>query len=1160
MNRIPIPAFLIAAAFLAPSLRARALPGNERPNIIVIVTDDQRWDALGYSGNPLIQTPHMDQLARDGIYFSQALVSTPICSASRASVFTGVHERTHRYTFRTGPIQERFMALSYPKLLKDAGYETAFYGKFGVTYENASELFDRYESYDRNNRFGDRRGYFYKTLEGDTVHLTRYTGQQALDYLEEAESGKPFCLSLSFSAPHAHDRAEDQYFWQDETSPLYEDLEMPGPYHAEDADFNRLPQKVREGFNRVRWHWRYDSPEKYQHSIKGYYRMIAGVDLEIDKIRQKLKERKLDKNTVIILMGDNGYFLGERQLAGKWLMYEHSIRVPMIIYDPRHKGGRTVDEMALNIDLPATIVDLAGLAPPAAYQGLSLRPFLENSAGSLERDTVLIEHLWEFEHIPPSEGLRTGDWKYLRYVNDRSAEELYHLAQDPEELQDLSGQPGHRKRLLEFREQCDRLGRRFSDPGMQLPDGLRVEYLRDPHLAPVRDSLPEFSWQVPASAKKQQAYQILVASSEDLLNMNQGDLWDSKEVRSGLSTNIEYAGTPLEEGKSYFWKLRIWDADNRLTDYSEAQQFTTGSFGTGISTPNRFISERIQPVSIQRIGAGVFLADFGKDAFGKLELNFQGRVKGTLTIRLGEKLENGRIDRKPGGTIRYQEVQVQADPEPGSQVIELPPDRRNTGPRAIALPDSFGVIMPFRYVEIEGVDKLGAGDLCQIAYFQFFDGQSSHFTSSDTLLNQIWELCKYSMKATSFAGLYVDGDRERIPYEADAYINQLSHYAVDAEYAMARQTIEYFMDHPTWPTEWLLHTVMMVYQDYYYTGDTELLRHYYEPLKVKTLLALARADGLISVNSPAMTGEYMLELGFADSTQRLRDIVDWPSASFQSGGKKNRQQGERDGYEMVPVNTVVNAFFYHNMVLMAELAAVAGTPADEDFFHMMAARVKHTVNTLLFDPENRAYLDGEGSEHQALHASMMPLAFGMVNPQHVPAVADHIKSRGMACSVYGAQYLLEALYLAGEAPYALQLMTATHDRSWWNMIRTGSTITTEAWDLKYKPNQDWNHAWGAAPGNIIPRYMWGIRPGAPGFAAVMIDPQLNGLESSEIVHPTLRGSIACSYEKVHDRLSRYRIELPGNMVSRSPTSKYRKVFSTRTGRRDLKSSVKIPRW
>jgi hypothetical protein len=163
---------------------------------------------------------------------------------------------------------------------------------------------------------------------------------------------------------------------------------------------------------------------------------------------------------------------------------------------------------------------------------------------------------------------------------------------------------------------------------------------------------------------------------------------------------------------------------------------------------------------------------------------------------------------------------------------------------------------------------------------------------------------------------------------------------------------------------------------------------------------------------------------------------------------------------------------------------------------------------------------------------MLPLAFGIVPDAYRKQVVDYVKTRGMGCSVYGAQFLMEGLYKAGAADYALELMTATHDRSWYNMIQGGSTISWEAWDLKYKPNQDWNHAWGAAPANIVPRYLWGIQPGTPGFGVAIIKPQMASLKTSSIVVPTIRGQIKAEYRKVGDRLSNYTLEIPANMVAR----------------------------
>ena len=162
---------------------------GEKPNIIFILTDDQRFNALHYAGNGIIQTPEMDKLAETGAYFSHAIVTTPICAASRASIFSGLHERTHKYTFQTGDIRSEFMEVAYPKLLKDAGYYTGFFGKFGVNFPEKEKLFDVIDDYDRNGQFPDRRGYYYKKLDGDTVHLTRYTGQQALDFIDNAPAG-----------------------------------------------------------------------------------------------------------------------------------------------------------------------------------------------------------------------------------------------------------------------------------------------------------------------------------------------------------------------------------------------------------------------------------------------------------------------------------------------------------------------------------------------------------------------------------------------------------------------------------------------------------------------------------------------------------------------------------------------------------------------------------------------------------------------------------------------------------------------------------------------------------------------------------------------------------------------------------------------------------
>lgn len=1122
---------LVATLFSLNCINAQK-KGGDKPNIIFILTDDQRFDAIGYVGNPYVVTPEMDNLASTGTYFKTAVASTPICAASRASIWTGLYERSHNYNFQTGNIREEYMNNAYPQLLKNNGYYTGFFGKFGVKYDGFKSQFDVYDDYDRETKYKDKRGYFYKTIDKDTVHLTRYTGQQALDFIEEAPLNKPFCLSLSFSAPHAHDPAEEQYFWQKESDDLLANTTIPGPDLADDKYFNILPKFVRDGFNRLRWTWRYDTPQKYQHSLKGYYRMISEIDTEIAKIRAKLKEKGLDKNTVIILMGDNGYFLGERQLAGKWLMYDNSIRVPLIINDPRVQKHQDVNSMVLNIDVPSTIADLAGLKQPESWQGKSLLPVVNNETNTINRDTILIEHIWDFSEIPPSEGVRTNEWKYFRYVNDKSVEELYNLKKDSKEVKNLIGNKKYKAVADKLRAKLDELIKENSDAYRAAPIDLTVELIREPESdVKIFDLKPEFGWTVPLGSKFQGAYQILVSSNEKDINNNIGNVWDSGQVRSSLSTNVEYKGKELEIGKTYFWKVRIWDEENRLVDYSKVQKFTTGKSDSYIiSTENKYNVEKIKPVKFEKRGATYFM-DFGKAAFATLNFTYKAETPHTLTVRIGEMVdEKGNVNRTPPAksNIRYQEIKVNVTPGQTHYQINIKPDTRNTLPnKAISLPKGFPVLMPFRYAEIEGAKhSINNQDISQLAHFSFWDETASHFESNNEILNQVWDLCKYSIKATTFNGLYVDGERERIPYEADAYLNQLSHYTTDREYAMARRTIEYFMEHPTWPTEWQQHVALLIYADYIYTGNTELIKRYYEPLKHKTLYELSNEDGLIT--STKVTPEFMYKLGFKEGYSKpLTDIVDWPNTNFMQSGNP----GEQDGFVFMPYSTVINAFFYENMKIMAEFAKLLGKTQEALDFEYRAAKAKKAVNEQMFDKQRGVYVDGIGTDHASLHANMMPLAFGLVPKEHFITVVEFVKSRGMACSVYGSQFLMDGLYNAGEADYALELLTSKAKRSWYNMISVGSTITLEAWDYDFKVNLDWNHAWGAVPANIIPRGLWGIKPKTPGFGIATIKPQMGKLKSSAITVPTVRGQIKAKYINNGPRLQTYEIEIPGNMVA-----------------------------
>ncbi len=666
--------------------------------------------------------------------------------------------------------------------------------------------------------------------------------------------------------------------------------------------------------------------------------------------------------------------------------------------------------------------------------------------------------------------------------------------------------------------------------GLAAPGGLMCELLAHPVTTSILDLEPEFSWSLGRTHREsvQTAYQIQVLAEKIGPETDDENVWDSGKVLSSKSSGVSYAGPPLSPGQKYFWQVRVWDQQALVSEYSKLQRFQTAQDIDGYAT-SRYLPTRtmVRPVRVVEKGEGHYFVDFGKAVFGTVMLESTSEEGGEqIEVHLGEVLaDESTIQRKPGGTRRYRKMTVTLKPGTHNYMVKITPDKRNTGSRAIKMPPEVGEVMPFRYCEIVNCPvKLDVSKIRQIAVHYPFDDSASRFSSSSDVLNDVWDLCKYSIKATSFCGVYVDGDRERIPYEADAYINQLSHYCVDREYSMARYSHEYLMTHATWPTEWILHSVLMAWADYLYTGDSESVEHYYDDLKAKTLLSLARDDGLISTQTDLVTDELLASIHLKD---RLRDIVDWPHGNILGlkGG-----YGETDDFEFKPINTVVNAFHYRALVLMSRMAADIGKERDAEHFAKAATRVKESFNRVLLDKDKGIYVDGEGSEHSALHANMFPLAFGLVPPEHIRSVAQFIKSRGMVCSVYGSQYLLEALYEAGEDEYALKLMTDTEtDRSWPHMIYdVGTTITLEAWDNKYKPNQDWNHAWGAAPANIIPRYLMGVQPLEPGFAKVRIKPQVGSLRQGSLIHPTVRGPMGVNFESKPNQSFVLVVDIPAN--------------------------------
>ena len=419
---------------------------RDRPNLLFLLTDDQRWDTLGCMGNRIIRTPHVDRLSEKGVTFEKHFVTTSICMTSRASIFTGQYARVHGITDFSKPFSDEQFGRTYPGILHRAGYWTGFIGKYGVGTTMHSSSFDYWRGF-------PGQGQYFPQGEGGR-HLTEIMGDQGIEFLRGAPRDKPFCLSISFKAPHVQDEDPRQFLPSKATADLYSGVTIPMPRTADPKYVEALPLEIQRSENRRRWAVRFSTPELYQQSVKAYYRLISEVDTVVGRLRSELDRLQAAQNTVIVFTGDNGFYLGEHGLAGKWFMHEESIRVPLIVYDPRlpaPRQGAREGRMTLNIDLAPTLLAAAKVPAPVSMQGRSLYPLCDGTADSWRKEWFY-EHLFDHAWIPKSEGVRSERWKYARYLETKPVfEELYDLQGDPLEQRNLAREPASAEHLDRMR-------------------------------------------------------------------------------------------------------------------------------------------------------------------------------------------------------------------------------------------------------------------------------------------------------------------------------------------------------------------------------------------------------------------------------------------------------------------------------------------------------------------------------------------------------------------------------------------------------------------------------------------------------------------------------------------------------------------------------------
>ena len=476
---------------------------------------------------------------------------------------------------------------------------------------------------------------------------------------------------------------------------------------------------------------------------------------------------------------------------------------------------------------------------------------------------------------------------------------------------------------------------------------------------------------------------------------------------------------------------------------------------------------------------GCVFADFELDAYAQLDVEVELDAPAELDLALGEVAADGRVVREPGGYRIIRTMQKSCPAGKSVFAFELPEHKSPYAyTESVALPPEADgrEVTPFRYVEIIGGS--GKVKLIRKAFYGDFDDKAADFRCDNADLNRIWEFCKYTMKATSAFGLYIDGERERQPYEGDALSNLLGDLCCGGSAITAKRTIDWLLKTPTWFTEWQLITPFLVYYYWLYTGDQTSVNGWMAELEKLVATFEMQSNNLLR----DATKEELVN-------RVRRDLIDWP-------------YGERDGYELGKYNLTPNCYYAETLRVMAELTGKSD-------YKVKNKLVREALEK--YFRKGDLWVDNTESTHTALHSVLYPAYFKVA--ELTGEMRNILLAKGMSCSVFTSQFLLEYCFDNGLSEHAYKLLLSNDLRSWNNMLAKGATMAMEAWDDSLKPNQDWNHAWGAAPANIIPRCIAGIKPLEPGFRKFSVTPQPGELKEFYCKHPTPNGAIELKYKE-----------------------------------------------
>lgn len=451
-----------AALLLLSFCASLAAAADDRPNIVFLLADDQCSYSLGCYGTPGAVTPHLDRLAREGMAFDCHYDTTAICMASRANVMTGMYEYKTGCNFSHGALLADHWRRSYPILLRGAGYQTAIAGKIGFEVTDQPEAkgelpasdFDRWGAGPGQTSYQTKNNKSMAKYADEYPHSTLSYGAFGHDFIQDAaKSAQPFCLSISFKAPH-HPTTPDPRF----------DSVYAGKTFTKPANYGRqygehFSRQSRQGRQYERFHsWNYS--DRYDEVMATYYQQIHAIDVAVGMIREAIAEAGVADNTVVIYTSDNGFMCGSHGYGSKVLPYEESSRVPLIIFDPRHaNSGKELRCGALtgNVDFCPTILKLAGIDVPENVDGRDLMALYDDPSGQSHRSLPLI-NVWGPDPVH-SLAVVTRDWKYIYWAYDKGdfepTEELYNLGQDRLERTNLAATPSAAKDLNRMRKLYD---------------------------------------------------------------------------------------------------------------------------------------------------------------------------------------------------------------------------------------------------------------------------------------------------------------------------------------------------------------------------------------------------------------------------------------------------------------------------------------------------------------------------------------------------------------------------------------------------------------------------------------------------------------------------------------------------------------------------------